>query len=135
VGVGRLDRHPLAARGVVGEQVAQVDIPQLGVMALERPPLLRAGDHLGSMWPPNCLRIADSSLSVKSASPRELKRSYSAAVRTWAGMPSSTAAITVHRPSPLSDTRPLKSERSGSSCSAMAMRSSSHDEITLPRRH
>ena len=40
-----------------------------------------------STWPPNSKRIADSSLSGKSASPRELKRSYSAAVSTGAGTP------------------------------------------------
>src|SRR5205085_344010 len=114
------ERHRLAPRPVAGEQVAQVHVLHRRVVALERAPLLRAGDvgHqlFGSMWPPNCLRMADSSLSANAASPREPKRSYSAAVRTWAGMPSSIAAMTVQRPSPLSDTRPLKSERSGSSC-------------------
>ena len=40
-----------------------------------------------SAWPPNCWRIADRSWSAYSASPREVKRSYSAADRTgvlWA---------------------------------------------------
>ena len=59
-----------------------------------------------SSWPPNCLRIAESTLSAKSASPREVKRSYSAVVRTGAGTPSSIAAIEVQRPSPESETRP-----------------------------
>ena len=50
-------------------------------------------------------------------------------------MPSSMAAIDVHRPSPESDTRPEKSSRSGESCRAAAVRSSSHEPTTLPRRH
>ena len=41
----------------------------------------------------------------------------------------------VQRPSPESDTRPSKSARSGDSLSACAVRSSSHDATTLPRRH
>ena len=59
-----------------------------------------------SRWPPNPCRIADRSLSAKSASPRELKRSYSAALRTGVGIASSIAAAIVQRPSPESDTRP-----------------------------
>ena len=43
---------------------------------------------------------------AKSASPRELKRSYSAAASTWAGTASSIAALSVQRPSPESETRP-----------------------------
>ena len=73
--------------------------------------------------------------SAKSASPRELKRSYSAVVSTFAGTPSSTAASTVHRPSPESETRPAKPSRSGDAASAAAVRSSSHEATTLPRRH
>ena len=79
--------------------------------------------------------MAESSLSAKSASPRELKRSYSAAVRTGAGTASSIAALIVHRPSPESDTRPWKPSSFGSLISAAAVRSSSQEAITLPRRH
>src|SRR4029453_2986057 len=78
-----------------------------------------------SAWPPNSLRIAESSLSAKSASPRELKRSNSDAVMMWAGTLSSIAAVTVQRPSPESDTRPSNSSSSGDLCSASAVRSSS----------
>src|SRR4029077_18807603 len=71
----------------------------------------RAHDDFSS-WPPNCLRIAESTLSAKSSRPREEKRSYSAVVSTGVGTPSSIAAIEVQRPSPESETRPEKSERS-----------------------
>src|SRR6266540_4479731 len=70
--------------------------------------------------------MAESSLSAKSASPRELKRSYRAAERTWAGTPSSMAALIVHRPSPESDTRPWKPLSFGSLMSAEAVRSLLH---------
>src|SRR5262249_49576172 len=42
-----------------------------------------------SSCPPNSLRIAESSLSAKSAAPRDVNRAYSAALRTSAGTPSS----------------------------------------------
>jgi hypothetical protein len=45
------------------------------------------------------------------------------------------AALIVQRPSPESDTRPPKRARDGSSHRALAVRSSSHEAITLPRRH
>ena len=51
------------------------------------------------------------------------------------GTPSSIAALIVHRPSPESDTRPAYLLRFGSSTNADAVRSNSHDAITLPRRH
>jgi hypothetical protein len=54
---------------------------------------------------------------------------------TEAGTPVSTAASTVHRPSPESDTRPLKSSRSGDLANAAAVRSTSQELITEPRRH
>ena len=57
-------------------------------------------------------------MSAKSSSPRELKRSYSAALRTGAGTDSSIAAAIVQRPSPESDTRPANFARSGLSSSA-----------------
>ena len=44
------------------------------------------------------------------------------------------AARIVQRPSPESDTRPPKPERSDSVASAAAVRSRSHDATTLPRR-
>ena len=53
---------------------------------------------------------------------------------TGAGTASSTAASTVHRPSPESETRPLKVWRSGVRANASAIRSTSHDETTDPRR-
>ena len=79
--------------------------------------------------------MADSSFSAKSASPREENRSYWAVVSTWAGTPTSTAAATVQRPSPESDTRPENPAALGSWSRAWAVRSSSQDPITLPRRH
>ena len=52
-----------------------------------------------------------------------------------AGTPSSIAALIVQRPSPESETRPAKlREVRVARASAMAVRSSSHDATTLPRR-
>ena len=63
--------------------------------------------HAGfSRWPPKACRMADRSRFANSASPREVKRSYSAADSTGAGTDSSIAALIVHRPSPESETRP-----------------------------
>ncbi len=62
-------------------------------------------------------------------------REYSAALITGAGTPSSIAACSVHRPSPESETRPWKFSSSGSWRNAPAVRSSSHEPTTLPRRH
>ena len=76
-----------------------------------------------SAWPPNSLRMADRILSVKSPRCRDSNRSNSDVVMTGAGTPSSTAARTVHRPSPESETRPLKLSRSGERASASAIRS------------
>ena len=78
--------------------------------------------------------MADKSLSWKSASPREVKRWYSAAVRTGTGTASSMAALIVHRPSPESETRPVKDESRASLVRAADVKSSSHEAITLPRR-
>src|SRR5260370_307089 len=44
------------------------------------------------------------------------------------------AALIVHRPSPESETRPANADNVGSVSSAPAVRSSSHEAITLPRR-
>jgi hypothetical protein len=51
--------------------------------------------------------MAESSLSAKSASPRELKRWYRAALRTGVGTASSMPAAIVQRPSPESETWPV----------------------------
>ena len=54
---------------------------------------------------------------------------------TGTGTASSIAALIVHRPSPESETRPANSESAGSFARPAAVRSSSHEAITLPRRH
>src|SRR6478735_1782748 len=91
--------------------------------------------HFFSTWPPKPLRMADSTWFWKRSWPRDAKRSNNAAVSTWAGMPASLAACTVHRPSPESETLPPNSSSPGSAASAWAVRSSSHEVMTLPRRH
>ena len=78
--------------------------------------------------------MADSVRFAKSPSPRELKREKSALASTGTGVPVSFAASSVQRPSPESETRPPNLASVGSSCSAWAVRSSSHDATTLPRR-
>src|SRR5262249_44760409 len=88
-----------------------------------------------SAWPPNSNRMAGSRRSWDCGSPRELKRSKSEAASTCAGTPSSIAASSVHRPSPESETRPVKRSSCGSLASASAVRSSNQEETTLPRRH
>jgi ABC-type multidrug transport system ATPase subunit len=72
---------------------------------------------------------------VANGTPRELKRWLRAVERTGTGTASSMAAVIVQRPSPESDTRPANSLRSGSSTSAVAVRSSNQEAMTLPRRH
>ena len=57
-----------------------------------------------------------------------------AALMTDTGTPSSSAASTVHLPSPESDTRPANPARLDPSAKALAVRSRSHEAITLPRR-
>ena len=89
-----------------------------------------------SRCPPNSYRIADSSLSANSSSPRELNRSYKAAVSTGVGTPFINACF--HRPAPFTGIQKRghwNFDSCGSSISAAAVRSSSHDAITLPRRH
>ena len=71
---------------------------------------------------------------ANSSSPREAKRENSAGVSTGAGTPSSIAAWAVQRPSPESETRPEKFSSSGLATKAAAVRSSSHEPTTLPRR-
>ena len=88
-----------------------------------------------SWWPPNSKRMADSTWSAKSASPRELNRSKRAVVSTGAGTALVDGGDAVQRPSPESDTRPAKSSSCGLTSRAWAVRSSSQDEMTLPRRH
>ncbi len=50
--------------------------------------------------------MAERTLPANSASPREENRSKSAEASTGAGTPVSTAACSVQRPSPESETRP-----------------------------
>src|SRR5680860_234073 len=130
----RRDRLPAGA----GDHLGRVARGRVGVredLGLDRHRVPRPQPYEAfSSWPPNCLRMAESTLSPKSPSSREEKRSYRAAVRTGAGTPSSIAAIEVQRPSPESETRPSKSARSGDSRIAAAVRSSSQEPITLPRR-
>src|SRR5262249_29399442 len=76
--------------------------------------------------------MAESSLSPKSASPREVRRSYSAADRMGTGTASSTAALIVQRPSPESDTRPWKLLSCGPLMSAEADRSRRQDASASP---
>ena len=78
--------------------------------------------------------MAESSLLAKVPLPRELKRSYSDAVSTGAGVPSSIAAWIVQRPSPESETYPENLPKSGCSSRAVAVKSSNQDATTLPRR-
>ena len=87
-----------------------------------------------SRWPPKANRMAESSLSAKSRFAARANRSNSAVLSTRAGTPSSMAALIVQRPSPESETRPEKSVELGSSSKAWAVRSSSQEEMTLPRR-
>ena len=88
-----------------------------------------------SLCPPNCARIADSRRLAKSSSPRELKRAKSAAASTGTGTAASMA--TCSRPAPFARVADASGEApsaAGSSASARAVRSSSHDPMTLPRR-
>src|SRR3954453_23814885 len=85
-----------------------------------------------STCPPKACRIADSSLSAYTASPRLEKRGKNPAGGTGAGTPSSIAAFTAPRPSPESETRPAIPASSGFACRAPAVRSSSQDETTEP---
>jgi hypothetical protein len=92
-----------------------------------------------SRCPPNSNRMAERSLSWKSASPRELNRSYRAVVSTGTGTPSSMAALMVQRPSPESETLPANPVSAGpwpeQSPSDPATRRRSHCRgATPPRR-
>src|SRR5262249_32879636 len=99
------------AGGAEDDKRARLGRP-LQVQALEQRVLelrLRRLGHcsgLFSRWPPKALRIAERTRLPQAASPREAKRSKSEAASTGAGTPVSTAACTVHRPSPESLTRP-----------------------------
>src|SRR5205823_3642852 len=61
-------------------------------------------DSSNSLCPPNSLRRAAMMRAAKLSVRRELKRSYSAMVRTGAGTARLTASSTVHLPSPESST-------------------------------
>src|SRR5437868_9062365 len=104
-------------------------------MAESRVQAIFPAAFFGSTCPPNFCRIADSVFSANVCSWRERKRVYNAAVSTSAGTAVATAASIVQRPSPESCTKPLYCESSGSSMSAIDVRSSSHDATTDPRRH
>src|SRR4026207_2088319 len=79
--------------------------------------------------------MADSTLSAKSASPREPKRPWGPDDSTCAGTPSSIAALMVQRPSPESDTRPANCESCGSWIKAAGGRTSSQAASNgAPRR-
>ena len=96
------------ASAELGEFSALSLASRLELAAAVRRGLARRYEAGFSWWPPNCLRIADSTLFANSPSSRDENREYSAAVSTSAGTPSSIAAIAVQRPSPESETRPAK---------------------------
>ena len=133
--------EPVPSVVIGGEQVPQGRRPDGAGVGGERLPGGRTVDRRSahveafSSCPPNSLRMADSTLLANSADPCEANRSNTAADSTWAGTPSSIAACSVHRPSPESLTLPVKPSRAGSFTSADAVRSSSHELTTLPRRH
>src|SRR5580692_4138433 len=115
---------------------AAVGGSRTGGLGLGRGRAGRAGNQFFfSLWPPNSDRSAERILSANSPLRRDSNRSYSESVMIGAGTPVSTAAATVQRPSPESDTRPSKSLRSGERARASAVRSTSHDPTTEPRRH
>src|SRR6185369_5969219 len=87
-----------------------------------------------SACPPNWRRSAESRRSWNSLSPREAKRPNSDAASTCTGTPRSLAAASAQRPSPESETRPVKPASARSSANAAAVRSRSQDGMTLPRR-
>ncbi len=78
---GALRDQALAATGVRANSVAEARVADLGEVALQRLPGVALGErrrrgnggHAAdfSAWPPNPLRIAESTLSAKSSSPRE----------------------------------------------------------------
>ena len=72
--------------------------------------------------------------SANSASPREAKRSSMRRRESAPARPSSMAALSVQRPSPESETRPANSPNWGLPLEREAVRSSSHEAMTLPRR-
>jgi hypothetical protein len=81
------------------------------------------------------MRIADSIFSAKLRLACDRNHLYSAIVTAGHGTPASTAASTVKHSSPESATRPSTVASVGSCASTWALRSSSREEITLPRRH
>ena len=94
-----------------GRRLHPTNANRVGVGAIAISPSASYLPEAFSTCPPNWKRIADSNLSWKSASPREVKRSYSAVVSTGAGTASSIAALIVQRPSPESETRPANFAR------------------------
>jgi hypothetical protein len=88
-----------------------------------------------STWPPNLKRIADKSISPKLWSLPGTKALEKRCRENIGGHRLLNRRIDVQRPSPESSTSPEKFASAESSASAMAVRSSSQDEMTLPRRH
>src|SRR5919108_501070 len=80
VQAGSLRCQPVATAWIRREKVAQVHVADLVEVSLQRLPgralVGRAERHRAafSAWPPNCLRIADRTLSAKSSRPRDAKR-------------------------------------------------------------
>src|SRR5215213_2634955 len=72
--------------------------------------------------------MAESTWLAKWSSPLDANRSKSEAASTGAGTPMSTAALTVQRPSPESDTLPASPSSWGLAYRAAAVRSSSQEE-------
>ena len=89
------------------------------------------GSYLGSAFEYNILGISLAQTAVAIS----LYSGIAIALSTLIGTASSIAASIVHRPSPLSATRPEKRSRWLSRASSSAQRSNSQDEITDPRRH
>ena len=107
--------------------------PGIPMMTPQQVPLA-AGQSICRLTacPPNCCLSAASMRPAIGFSWRDRNRYCNAAVITGAGTASSIEASTVHRPSPESSTYELRDDKSGSSARADALKSSSHDFITLP---
>src|SRR5215469_18914415 len=118
-------RQQLALGQVPGGAEQHDDVAGGPVIALPPSP---AAHCFFSAWPPNSDRIADRIFPVNAPLSRDSNRWYRDAEITGTGTPSSTPASTVHRPSPESDTCPLKSSRFGDFANAAEVRSTSQEE-------
>src|SRR3954453_6422312 len=83
-----------------------------------------------STCPPKACRIADSSLSAYTASPRLAHPAKNAADSTRAGSPPPVASFPGPRPTPEPEARRGIPAKLGFACSAPAVRSKSQDETT-----